>query len=93
LKDNEPLPPQWQDAARNKEVPLSGMPEISISLFVGWLGSWVMMLVLSLPSRKMYWQQSSAYSCSMFSEWGSHMYFEELLSIFFSPEYKPEHPR
>jgi hypothetical protein len=91
LKDIEPLLPQWQDAARNKEAP--GMLEIAMSRFVGWLGLWVMMMVLSLPSRKMYWQQSSAYSCSMFSEWGSHRYFEELLSIFFLPEYKPDHQR
>jgi hypothetical protein len=93
LKDIEPLLPQWQGAASNKEAPLSGMPEIAMSRLVGWLGLRVVMMVLSLPSRKMYWQQSSAYSCSMFSEWGSHRYFEELLSIFFLPEYKPDHPR
>jgi hypothetical protein len=68
------------------------MPEITMGLFVGWLALLVAMMVVSLPGRKMYWERTAAFSCPLFLEWGSHRYFEELLSIFFLPEHGPGDP-
>jgi hypothetical protein len=78
----EPLVPKWQHAAKSKESPLSGMPEITMSLFVGWLALWVAMMVVHLPGRNMYWNslQDPIYSCPIFHEWGLHRYFEELFA-------------
>jgi hypothetical protein len=88
----EPLVPKWQHDAKSKESPQSGMPEITMSLFVGWLALWVAMMVVHLPSRDMYWNslQDAIYNCPLFHEWGLHRYFEELLSVFSLPEYGPD---
>jgi hypothetical protein len=51
----ETLVPKWQHGAKSKDSPLSGMPEVTKSLFVGWLALWVaMMAMVNLPSRNMY---------------------------------------
>jgi hypothetical protein len=91
----EPLVPKWQHDAKSKESPQSGMPEITMSLFVGWLALWVAMMVVHLPSRDMYWNslQDAIYNCPLFHEWGLHRYFEELLSVFSLPEYGPDDPQ
>lgn len=89
LNSIEPLLPKWQQISKEKASPLSGMPNINKALFVGWIALWVQMMVVNLPSRKMYWEKSRVMHFPLFHEWGSWRYFEELLSIFHLPEYQP----
>jgi hypothetical protein len=57
------------------------------------LAIWIVMKVVYLPARRMYWEKSLAYSCAMFKEWGSWRYFKEFLSVINLPVYGPDDDR
>jgi hypothetical protein len=93
LSNFEPLLPKWQRALKTKASPLSGMPDIAMSLFVGWLVLWLpMMAVRHLSHAKKYWINTPVFTSPLFSEWGTPRYFEELLSAFCLPEHGPGDP-
>jgi hypothetical protein len=52
-----------------KASPLSGMPDISMSLLVGWLALWVAMMVVQHSDRAKYWVSTPVSSSPLFSEW------------------------
>jgi hypothetical protein len=60
----EPLFPQWNAAAHNKQSPVRGFHTIDRAWFVGWLALWIVMMVVNQPTRRMYWEKSPAYSCA-----------------------------
>jgi hypothetical protein len=79
--------------AMNEELQdAKGMPKITDGLFIGFIGVLILMSLVDLPSRKLYWDSSVEFlNADAFQEIMPHHVFEKILQVVWKhlPRYAP----
>jgi hypothetical protein len=79
--------------AMNEELQdAKGMPKITDGLFIGFIGVLILMSLVDLPSRKLYWDSSIEFlNADAFQESIPHHVFEKILQVVWKhlPRYAP----